>query len=138
MILQLLPWLYVGDCGSGSDQAALERLGVRTVVNVHGHEDSELNGIEQFQFRLIDGEGNSWQTVLKILDVMDEWKRVGKMLVHCCGGVSRSPFIAVSYLTVKEGVSIDKALYTVAKKHPYLSIQPSLISLLRENLTSNT
>ncbi|MFQ6134389.1 MAG: dual specificity protein phosphatase family protein [Nitrososphaerales archaeon] len=137
MIVQLLPWLYIGDCFSGSDQAALERLEVKTVVNLHSHNDPELDGVEQFQFRLTDGEGNSWRTVQKILDIIDEQRKVGNILVHCCGGMSRSPFIAVSYLAVKEDVDIDKALYTVAKKHPYLSIHPRLIDLLIENLTGN-
>lgn len=135
MIVQLLPWLYIGSCSSGSDQTVLKKLEVKTVINLHDHDDPELDDTEQFQFQLTDGEGNNWQTVEKILDTIDERRRAGNILVHCCGGMSRSPFIAVSYLVIKEGVDIDEALYTVAKKHPYLSIHPRLIDLLRENLT---
>ncbi len=135
MIVQLLPWLYIGSCSSGSDQAVLKKLEVKTAINLHLHEDPELDGVKQFQFHLIDGEGNSWPTVMKILGIIDEQRRAGNILVHCCGGMSRSPFIAASYLVIKEGVDIDDALYTVAKKHPYLSIHPRLIDLLRENLT---
>jgi protein-tyrosine phosphatase len=129
----VLPWLYVGDCGSGSDKTVLEEIGVRCVVNLHSHEDVELDGVKQFQFRLIDGEGNSWLTVLKILDVIDAERKVGNVLVHCCGGISRSPFIIVSYLAVKDGVDIDYALNTVSQKHPYSSIHPALIDLLLAN-----
>ncbi len=110
---------------------------MKTVINLHDHDDPELDDTKQFRFQLTDGEGNNWQTVEKILDTIDEQRRAGNILVHCCGGMSRSPFIAVSYLAVKEGVDIDRALYTVARKHPYLSVHPRLIDLLIENLASN-
>ncbi len=133
LITQVLPWLYVGDCGSGSDKTVLDELGVRRVVNLHSHDDAEMDDVKQFQFRFIDGEGNSWLTVLNILDVIEAERKGGNVLVHCCGGISRSPFIIVSYLTVKEGADVDYALNTVAQKHPYSSIHPALMELLTTN-----
>ena len=48
--------------------------------------------------------------------------------------MSRSPFIAISYLSVKEGVDVDEAKQIVAEKQPFLSVHPGLMKLLRKNI----
>ncbi len=132
MIIQIFPWLYVGSCTSGSDQSVLEELEVKTVVNVHQHYDPKINAVNQFHFTLIDGEDNDWKTIMDILEIVHEQRNIGKILVHCCAGMSRSPFIAVSYLVIKEGLDVDQALEVVAKKQPFISVHPGLMKLLRE------
>jgi len=133
LLIQILPWLYIGSCSSGSYQDSLQQLGVKTVINVHSHVDPEYDGIKQLQIYLRDGPGNDWKTIMEVLEAVDIGRRSGRVLVHCCGGLSRSPFIALSYLVVKEGMDTDTALYLVSKRHPYLSIHPSLLDLLRQN-----
>ena len=132
MIIQIFTWFYVGGCTSVSDQTALGELGVKTVVNVHQHYDPKIDTVNQFHFTLIDGEDNDWKTIMQILEIVNEQRSMGNILVHCCAGMSRSPFIAVSYLVVKEGLDVDKALQIVAEKQPFISIHPGLMKLLRK------
>jgi len=132
LIIQILPWFYIGSCTSGSDQNMLKKLGVKTIVNVHQHYDPKIDTMEQFHFTLIDGEDNDWETIMQILEIVNEQRSMGNILVHCCAGMSRSPFIAVSYLVVKEGLDVDKALQIVAEKQPFISIHPGLMKLLRK------
>ncbi len=134
LINQVLPWLYVGDCESAWDAMIQNGLAVKTIVNLHEHDDPDLDGIKQFQFSLVDGEGNSWETISEILDIIDERRKAGNVLVHCCAGMSRSPFIILSYLVVKEGKQIDQAMNLIEERYPRRSINPHLISLLKENL----
>jgi dual specificity phosphatase 12 len=133
LIIQILPWFYIGSCTSGSDQNMLKKLGVKTIVNVHQHYDPKIDTVEQFHFTLIDGAENDWKTIIHILEIVHEQKKIGNILVHCCAGMSRSPFIAVSYLSEKEGLDVDEALQIVAEKQPYISVHPGLMELLRKN-----
>jgi protein-tyrosine phosphatase len=133
LINQLLPWLYVGDCESAWDAMIQNGLAIKTIINLHDHDDPDLDGVEQFQFSLVDGEGNSWETIKEILDIMDERRRAGNILVHCCAGMSRSPFIILSYLVVKEGKEINQAMNLIDGRHPRRSINPHLIALINEN-----
>jgi len=134
LLIQILPWLYVGSCSSGSDSDSIRRLGIKTVINVHSHVDQEVDCVRYIQIPLVDGSKNSWSTILKILEAVEAGRRRGRVLIHCCGGMSRSPFIALSYLTVREGMDIDSALYLISQQHPRVSIHPGLIDLLRQNL----
>ncbi len=136
MINQVLPWLYVGDCESAWDAMIQDGLAVKTIVNLHDHDDPDVDGIKQFQFSLVDGEGNSWGTIMEILDTIAERRKAGNVLVHCCAGMSRSPFIILSYLVVKEGKEIEQAMNLIDERYPRRSINPQLIALLKENQKS--
>ena len=134
MIIQIFPWFYVGSCTSAKDKSILDDLEIKTVVNVHQHYDRKLDTVNQFHFTLSDNEDNDWKIIMQILDIINEQRKLGKILVHCCAGMSRSPFIAISYLSVKEGVDVDEAKQIVAEKQPFLSVHPGLMKLLRKNI----
>ncbi|MCZ6724787.1 MAG: dual specificity protein phosphatase [Thaumarchaeota archaeon] len=137
MISRIYPWLYLGNCASGSSHDTLRHLSINTIVNVHEeHKNSIVTDINGFQIPLIEAPGNKWRTVVQILDLLHNIRTRGSVLVHCCGAVSRSPFVVLCYMVVKEKMTIDQASRKLSHLHPTTNINPHLIELLQKNEAS--
>ncbi len=133
MISKIYPWLYLGNCTSGSSHVALRHLSINTIVNVHEeHKNSIVTDIKGFQIPLIEAPGNEWGTVVKILDLLQNNRTRGSVLLHCCGAVSRSPFVVLCYMVIKEKMTIDQASRKLSYLHPTTNINPHLIELLKK------
>ncbi|NIR61620.1 MAG: dual specificity protein phosphatase family protein [Gammaproteobacteria bacterium] len=50
-----------------------------------------------------------------------------RILVYCNAGVGRSPSICVGYLCCGLGYGFGRAVETVARRRPYMSVLPDLI-----------
>ncbi len=134
MISKIYSWLYIGNCTSGSSHATIRHLSIKTIVNVHGeHNNSSMTDIKGFQIPLIEAPGNEWGTVVKILNVLHDNRTHGSVLVHCCGAVSRSPFVVLCYMVIREKMTIYQAYSRLSQLHPTTSINPHLIELLQRN-----
>ena len=107
--------LYIGNSNDSRDIDTLRRLGIRSIVNVakdlegpwfHGH-------IWNYKIPLYDGPGNElWQYMMAGRVVETLLNKGHKVLLHCAGGVSRSPAIGVLAL-VLTGIAPD---FTTAYK----------------------
>ncbi|MCH8022732.1 MAG: dual specificity protein phosphatase family protein [Thaumarchaeota archaeon] len=134
MISKIYPWLYIGNCSSGSSHATHRHLSIKTIVNVHEeHKNSILTDIKCFQIPLVEAPGNEWRTVVKILNILDDNRIHGSVLVHCCGAVSRSPFVVLCYMVTREKMTIYQAFRRLSHLHPTTSINPNLMELLQRN-----
>ncbi len=87
-------------------------------------------------FAEIEAPGNEWGTVVKILDLLQNNRTRGSVLVHCCGAVSRSPFVVLCYMVIKEKMTIDQASRKLSYLHPTTNINLHLIELLKKNEAS--
>ena len=102
---RVLPHLYLGNMRDASDLEALERLGVRYVLNVTSKPPVyELRpGIHYKQLEAAD---NSFQNLRQFFEEAFDFIDLARdsnsgVLVHCQAGISRSPTIAVAYLMKK-------------------------------------
>lgn len=77
---------------------------------------------------LIDGPGNTPESVAEVLERLDELLRNGnRVLVHCAAGVSRSPFVIALYLSWKHEMPFDDAIDLVAERRSRnLNVDPGL------------
>lgn len=58
-----------------------------------------------------------------------------KVLVHCQGGINRSPTFVVAYLA-KYHMSLDDAILTVTNKRPAVRIQPHYMEQVQQWLNT--
>ncbi|MFQ6011803.1 MAG: dual specificity protein phosphatase family protein [Nitrososphaerales archaeon] len=134
MISRVYQWLYLGDCGSGCDNEILKYLSIRTTVNVHReHSCTNETEVNRVQIPLVEAPGNKWRSIVRILDVLDDRRIQGSVLVHCCGGISRSPFVVLCFMVVRKKVSFQRALERLSQLHPITRIDPHLIAMLQRN-----
>ena len=63
------------------------------------------------------------------------WENIGgKVLLHCVGGMSRTPLIAAYWLHRCGYKNIDAALEEIAKLRPSIDPSPILLLSLKERL----
>jgi protein-tyrosine phosphatase len=134
IVSKVLPWLYIGNCTSAHSIALLRQHHIKMVINLHDeHLDPIFDEIEYKLIPLVDGDGNKWERIEEILRVLDEGKKLGNVLIHCCGGMSRSPFVVLAYLILRQGWSMEKAIRWLKSVHPITNINPKLLIMLKAN-----
>ena len=65
------------------------------------------------------------------LDMIQELKKNGPVLVHCYAGVERSPLICIAWLINKKGYDIETSLRYLMQVNPGTNPLPEQLSLLR-------
>lgn len=125
----------------------IQRLGVRSVVNVSG---IKFPG-RRYLFQLIDGVGNSPNKLVEIVSCIDalvhcgclRCRNAGKVvLVHCYAGRSRSVVCAALWMawrgwpgnTQSGPGALDEALACIAKCYRRSAPNPRLVATAREAL----
>lgn len=121
MIVKILDRLYVGD--SSYTDLDLKQLRINYVVNVGG----ERTGLEDVHIHLVDGGGNRYTDIQGVIGTLHQKIYFDhRVLVHCRGGISRSPYIAVKYLE-QIGFSLFDAIEYVKQRHPATQINQGLL-----------
>lgn len=87
---------------------------------------------------MVDGGSNQWKEVEDVISLMEGAKEKGNILVHCCGGMSRSPFVALCYMVIREGQSLTDSHEALRKGHKPTKINPNLLRMLAERLESRS
>ena len=57
-------------------------------------------------------------------------KSNNQILVHCSGGINRSPIVVISYLVLHRGYELQDAIKLVKEKKPSIRIQNHYLSQL--------
>ena len=129
---EVLPNLYVGSCPrSPEDIDSLRNFGITAVLNVQTEDDFAYWGIDwnrlEAKYRQAGIEcrraavrdfdpDDLRQKLPHCVEVLDDLLRQGHtVLVHCGGGINRSPTIAIAYLHWGQGWSLAKATVHVRK-----------------------
>jgi protein-tyrosine phosphatase len=87
--------------------------------------------INYLSFPLADDEPVPLGEFDRIIDAIAEYVRWGAILIHCYGGMLRSPTITAAWMHVCGYKSIDEALIEIARLRPVISTRsnPLLISV---------
>jgi hypothetical protein len=107
---EILPDLYLGDRGDASDRDRLRQSGITHIVNCSQELPCPFG--EEFQYlwlRMEDPDPAFADKIATFCAFIDAGRKQGKVLVHCTGGVSRSPAVILAYLCHLEG-SLDRAV----------------------------
>jgi len=95
----ILPDLFLGDRVDATDRERLRQRGVTHVVNCSRELPCHFEGdFAYLWLRMDDPDPAFGDKIAASRDFIDAGRRQGKVLVHCTGGVSRSPAVILAYL----------------------------------------
>lgn len=122
---EVYPSIFVGDEGTARNKDYLRGLGVTHVINTaegqkFGQVDTgqafySSHGIQYLGLKLVDIPQEDISAHFdKTAEFIDDClQQEGKVLVHCRMGMSRSATIAIAYLMIKKGMTVDDGLRTL-------------------------
>jgi hypothetical protein len=98
-VWEILPDLFLGDRGDANDRDRLRRRGITHIVNCSKELPCHFQGDFQYLWlRMEDPDPRFAAKIPEFCAFIDEGRRGGRVMVHCTGGVSRSPAVILAYL----------------------------------------
>ncbi len=96
---EILPELLLGDRSDASNRERLRNRGITHIVNCSRELPCHFEGeFEYLWLRMEDPDPAFEREMPAFCEFIDAGRRRGKVLVHCTGGVSRSPAVILAYL----------------------------------------
>lgn len=135
-------FLYLGSSQTSKNLDGLRSLHITHIVNLAGkcHYPSEFTyGV----FHIEDGLSNSklnknLPLILQFIDQARQEKSSNRVLIHCRGGISRTPFIAIVYLMHSLNMPLIEAFNRVKTVRSQAHIHEEHCKILLELDKSNS
>ena len=130
----ITPDIAIGDADDARRFTVLQSAGIAGILSLNGWPNGAANnhGLTWRCVELIDGHGNSVYRLHEAIGQLHALLTMGKVLVHCMEGVSRSPLVVASYLADQAARPFEDCLQEVAKLRRWAAPQPGLMELRRE------
>merc|ERR1712137_43490 len=128
---EVLPFLFLSSSIGATNEHQLRKNGITVILNLtekqitYPEGDFESVHICMADIRSQDATGPIEQAN-EIID--NARKNLGRVLVHCTRGQSRSPIIAIAYLMKSRGWPLLKSFLFVRQKRPWIGPNPSFMS----------
>jgi protein-tyrosine phosphatase len=131
--------LFIGNVNDARDIDNLRNLEIRDVVNVAKDvEGPWFHGdFRNYKVPLLDGAGNEvYHYIMAAEIVLTLLDKNLKVLLHCAGGISRSPAIAtICLVCMNKANSLDEAFMIVKDSRSSSDIRPEHWSFMEETLS---
>jgi Dual specificity phosphatase, catalytic domain len=103
-VWEILPDLFLGDRGDAANRERLRSRGITHIVNCSKELPCHFEADFRYLWLKLDDPDPQFATKMpEFLAFIDEGRSAGKVMVHCTGGVSRSPAVILAYLCQLEG-----------------------------------
>jgi hypothetical protein len=114
-VWEILPDLFLGDRGDARDRERLRQRGITHVVNCSKELPCHFEGeLAYLWLKMEDPDPAFAAKIPELCGFIDAGRRQGKVMVHCTGGVSRSPAVILAYLWHHDA-SLDRAVARLSK-----------------------
>ena len=137
-------FLYLGSSQTSKNLDGLRSLNITHIVNLAGkcHYPSEFTyGV----FHIDDGSSEieskcekKWPLIIHFIDQVHQEKSSNRILIHCRGGMSRTPFIAILYLMHSMNMTLVDAYNLVKKSRPQIHMHKEFCKILLGHDKSNS
>ncbi|XP_072520880.1 dual specificity protein phosphatase 18 [Salminus brasiliensis] len=120
---QITEYLYIGNGRAAKDSSVIARLNISCIINAtQDNGKPSLPSVEYVWVPVTDSPETPleehFDTVAdKIQDVRNH---CGRVLVHCCAGVSRSASLCLAFLMKHCGMSLTEAHELVKSRRPII------------------
>lgn len=115
---EVVPGVLVGNRQAASDRELLDRLGVKAIVCVGSKPFFSDDLVYHHIGIKDDGEASMQHHFLPAAAFIARHRSQGVVLVHCQGGISRSPAVILGYLMIEEGLRLQEAAEVLFLAHP--------------------
>ena len=125
--------IFLGGSKSSKERTILHSLGVTHIVVAAGKQ--RFGG--EFEYHMChftdDKDSNIIPLIPNVVSFMrSAIEKGGRVLVHCQGGISRSPSIVIAYLMCVQNITFCDAKLMVEKMKPNIRPNPGFTSSLKE------
>eukprot|EP00434_Breviolum_minutum_P037371 symbB.v1.2.033135.t1/scaffold4075.1/size45108/7 len=117
-MVYVAPGLYLGNKQAAADHVQLESAGIVAICAV-GAKTGSAPGMVYHHVSVEDDGVSSMSPFLdSACDFIHQQRQRGAVLVHCKGGINRSPCLVVAYLMKYEQLTLPEALELCSSARP--------------------
>jgi dual specificity MAP kinase phosphatase len=134
---EVIPNLFLGNATDAADHAFLSANNIRYILNLTCQCPNYFAGNPQFHYKQIKIEDSCREDIKEIIadaiDFIDLAKAdQSSVLIHCQGGVSRSPTVTIAYLMHLNKLPLKEAYQYVKEKRPCIAPNLNFMGQLLE------
>jgi len=125
-ISEILPGLYLGNARDAQDRNLLKQNDIKSIINISTHIPCYYNDDYSFDYLQLNCQDSSQENLLQYFDKTFEYiqKKLSfkeNILVHCQGGISRSPSFVIGYLMKHHSKSFNEAYLFVKERRKIIN-----------------
>ncbi len=117
---QIKDYLYLGSLNDSNNKDFLTENNIKTIINItYNHENIKYDNIKYYKIETLDNENQPILYVInKVINIINENKKDGNILIHCYVGKSRSATCVIAYLIKEYNMTLEKAIiYTKDRRN---------------------
>lgn len=123
--------LLVSGYNSASKPEILARLGIKSVVTVCEKVPDLPHGIPHHVYKIPDCTTLAEEVIASIISTIKECRDVGRTLVHCAAGHSRSVGFVSAAIALDKNMTWDDAYDIVERRRSVAAVHPVTAACLR-------
>jgi protein-tyrosine phosphatase len=127
--------LYLGSLKDAAQLATANPFSITAVVSLCSHKvPHKANGVSYAGVPIADSSPISPRKFEEIMAEVAKGVRRGNLLIHCVGGMSRSPIMTAAWMHRCGYLNLVAALLEIAERRPIIDPSPVLLRSVAAHL----